>query len=99
MAEENQKDPHQITIHLINGRNMARIEIEDNGPGMEEEVRKRIFEPFFTTKPKGQGTGLGLSVSYMIIINNHKGSMEVESEIGKGTKFTIMLPMDRELKS
>lgn len=99
MAEENQKDPHQITIHLINGRNMARIEIEDNGPGMEEEVRKRIFEPFFTTKPKGQGTGLGLSVSYMIIINNHKGSMEVESEIGKGTKFTITLPMDRELKS
>ncbi len=78
---------------------MARIEIEDNGPGMEEEVRKRIFEPFFTTKPKGQGTGLGLSVSYMIIINNHKGSMEVESEIGKGTKFTITLPMDRELKS
>ncbi|MBT3227295.1 MAG: hypothetical protein HN580_22520 [Deltaproteobacteria bacterium] len=99
MAEENQKDPHQITIHLINGRNMARIEIEDNGPGMEEEVRKRIFEPFFTTKPKGQGTGLELSVSYMIIINNHKGSMEVESEIGKGTKFTITLPMDRELKS
>ena len=96
MAEENQKDPHQITIHLINGRNMARIEIEDNGPGMEEEVRKRIFEPFFTTKPKGQGTGLELSVSYMIITNNHKGSMEVESEIGSGSRFIIRLPFGYE---
>ena len=61
---------------------------------MDEEVKKRIFEPFFTTKPVGEGTGLGLSVSYMIITNNHKGTMEVESEPGHGTTFIIQLPLD-----
>ena len=53
--------------------NILSIEIEDNGPGMEEKVRKRIFEPFFTTKPVGEGTGLGLFVSYFIITENHNG--------------------------
>ena len=74
---------------------MARIDIEDNGPGIDEDIKKRIFEPFFTTKPLGEGTGLGLSVSYMIITNNHRGTMEVESEIGKGTNFIIKLPLDK----
>lgn len=74
------------------GENMLRIEIEDNGPGMEENVRKRAFEPFFTTKPVGQGTGLGLSVSYFIITENHQGKMEVISEPGKGSVFIIRLP-------
>lgn len=77
-------------------RHMYKIEIEDNGPGMEESVRKRIFEPFFTTKPVGIGTGLGLSVSYFIITENHGGEMEVSSEPGKGTVFTINLPLKRE---
>jgi signal transduction histidine kinase len=71
------------------------IEVEDNGPGMEEKIRTRIFEPFFTTKTVGVGTGLGLSVSYFIITNNHKGSIAVESEFGKGTKFIIRLPLMR----
>lgn len=71
------------------------IEVEDNGPGMEEKIRHRIFEPFFTTKAVGVGTGLGLSVSYFIITNNHKGSISVESEFGKGTKFIIRLPLQR----
>ena len=70
-----------------------RVEIEDNGPGMEEEIRKRIFEPFFTTKPIHQGTGLGLSVSYFIIVKNHKGKMMIESTPGEGTKFLIYLPI------
>jgi len=70
------------------------VEIEDNGPGMEESVRKRIFEPFFTTKPVGQGTGLGLSVSYFIITDNHNGKMNVVSSPGKGTKFIIHLPLN-----
>jgi PAS domain S-box-containing protein len=72
--------------------NMARVEIEDNGPGMEKNVMKRVFEPFFTTKGVGMGTGLGLSVSYFIITENHKGSMSVESSPGKGAKFIIRLP-------
>ncbi len=96
MTEGNQKEPHQIAIRLLKDRNMVRIEIEDNGPGMTEAVRKRIFEPFYTTKPVGEGTGLGLSVSYMIITNNHLGLMEVESELGKGTKFIIWLPLVRD---
>ncbi len=68
------------------------IEIEDNGPGMSDEVRKRIFEPFFTTKPIGEGTGLGLSVSYFIITETHGGSLRVESSAGKGARFIIRLP-------
>ncbi len=75
---------------------MIRIEIEDNGPGMDEATRKRVFEPFFTTKPTGQGTGLGLSVSYFIITENHKGRMAVESQPGQWAKFIIQLPTGEE---
>ncbi|MCP4041075.1 MAG: histidine kinase, partial [Gammaproteobacteria bacterium] len=71
---------------------MVCIEIEDNGPGMDETIRKRIFEPFFTTKPIGLGTGLGLSVSYFIIKENHNGEISVESKPGRGTRFIIRLP-------
>ena len=77
-------------------RNMACIEIEDNGPGMDEETRKRVFEPFFTTKPPGKGTGLGLSVSYFIITENHRGIIEVDSHPGQGTVFIIHLPYGDE---
>ena len=71
---------------------MVRIEIKDNGPGMAETVRKRVFEPFFTTKEVNVGTGLGLSVSYFIITEDHGGALEVESTPGAGTVFTIRLP-------
>ncbi|BCG23164.1 PAS domain-containing sensor histidine kinase [Pseudomonas tohonis] len=71
----------------------AEVQVEDNGVGIPENVRKRIFEPFFTTKEVGQGTGLGLSVSYFIITNNHKGQMEVHSKPGQGTCFTLRLPL------
>jgi signal transduction histidine kinase len=74
-------------------RNMACMEIEDNGPGMDEATRKKVFDPFFTTKPKGLGTGLGLSVSYFIITENHNGEIEVESRPGAGAKFIIRLPV------
>jgi signal transduction histidine kinase len=69
------------------------IEVEDNGPGMDEDVRKRIFEPFFTTKDVGIGTGLGLSVSYFIITNNHGGAMEIKSRKDQGSTFIIKLPI------
>jgi PAS domain S-box-containing protein len=74
--------------------NMLRIEIADNGPGMDEETQSKVFEPFFTTKPVGVGTGLGLSVSYFIITENHKGTIDVVSEVGKGTKFMVRLPLN-----
>ena len=81
-----------LRTYYEENRNMACIEITDNGPGMDEETRKRVFEPFFTTKPPGKGTGLGLSVSYFIITENHKGIIEVDSQLGKGSVFTIHLP-------
>lgn len=86
------KKPRFI-LRTIKHGNTARIEIEDNGPGMPEKVRKRIFEPFFTTKEAGQGNGLGLSVSYFIITVKHQGQMMVESQEGKGTKLIIVLPL------
>ena len=75
----------------------ARIEIRDNGKGMSEETKNKIFNPFFTTKPVGQGTGLGLSISYKVI-KNHNGIIDVQSEVGKGTTFTIKLPLVFEHK-
>lgn len=74
-------------------RAMVCVSISDNGPGMEEAVRKRVFEPFFTTKPVGFGTGLGLSVSYFIVTENHGGEMLVLSTPGRGATFIIRLPV------
>jgi signal transduction histidine kinase len=68
------------------------IEIEDNGPGMAPAVAEKIFDPFFTTKGPGKGTGLGLSVSRSII-QQHGGTLEVDSNVGVGTTFKITLPI------
>lgn len=73
--------------------NAVEICIKDSGNGMPEEVKQRVFEPFFTTKGVGEGTGLGLSISYGII-EKHRGSIRVESEVGKGTEFIIQIPLD-----
>ncbi len=81
-----------ITISTREDGNSAIIEISDNGPGIPDEVLSHIFEPFYTTKNVGDGTGLGLSVSYYIITNNHRGSISVASTRGVGTAFTIRLP-------
>jgi PAS domain S-box-containing protein len=83
----------RITLRLRREERYALVEVEDNGPGMPEDVRRRVFEPFFTTKEPGMGTGLGLSVSYMIVTQNHKGLMEVESKAGTGTCFRVRLPL------
>jgi signal transduction histidine kinase len=85
------KDP-KITIRTKAAGDHIRIEIEDNGPGMPEHVKNKIFEPFFTTKAVGKGTGLGLSIVYSII-ENHKGTLDVETEEGQGTTFIITLPV------
>ncbi len=81
-----------ITLRVKDDGWWVRVEIEDNGPGMDQETHRRIFEPFFTTKPVGEGTGLGLSVSYFIITENHHGKMDVFSTDGEGTRFVIRLP-------
>ena len=70
-----------------------RISVRDNGSGIPDHVRDRIFEPFFTTKPAGEGTGLGLSLSFDIVTKQHGGTFEVESETGIFTEFAITLPM------
>ncbi|SHK86950.1 PAS domain S-box-containing protein [Desulfatibacillum alkenivorans DSM 16219] len=83
-----------ITIKTSLQGSLARIELCDNGPGMDEETRKRVFEPFFTTKTVGKGTGLGLSVAYFLITEFHAGRMQVQSEPGQGTCFIIDLPLE-----
>ncbi|MCF7818439.1 MAG: PAS domain S-box protein [Kiritimatiellales bacterium] len=87
------KEP-RITLRLKRKETMVLIEVEDNGPGMDAETRKRAFEPFFTTKEVGHGTGLGLSVSYFIITENHGGTMRVDSSPGKGARFSIRIPFE-----
>lgn len=72
---------------------MVRIDIVDNGPGMDESVRRRIFDPFFTTKPVGKGTGLGLSVSFFIVVRHHGGRLTVDGHPGQGCTFTVELPI------
>jgi signal transduction histidine kinase len=71
------------------------VRVRDNGVGMSSEVRAKLFQPFFTTKPTGEGTGLGLSISYDIITQQHGGAIEVESELGQFTEFTVRLPRTR----
>ncbi len=90
---DDKPEPGHIILRTRRMPPWAEIQIEDNGVGMSESVRKRIFEPFFTTKEVGQGTGLGLSVSYFIVTNNHKGQLEVHSTPGQGTCFILRLPL------
>jgi PAS domain S-box-containing protein len=93
--QENPPDKNpQFTITLFRKNDFACIDIEDNGPGMSESVRRRAFEPFYTTKGIGQGTGLGLSVSYFIITEQHHGKMVVASGPDQGACFRIHLPIE-----
>jgi signal transduction histidine kinase len=87
------KGPGEISIATYREGNKAFIEISDNGSGIAPEHLARIFDPGFTTKGVGVGTGLGLSICYQIV-KDHNGEIKVSSEVGKGTRFTIILPMD-----
>lgn len=82
------------TVRISTKDKGRRVEMRfrDNGVGMPADVRAKIFEPFFTTKPSGEGTGLGLSLSYDIVVNEHKGQMEVRSEEGEFTEFVLTIP-------
>lgn len=86
-------NPSQITICTEVVGNFVEIQIADNGPGITEEVKQRIFDTFFTTKPVGKGTGMGLSISYQIIVERHNGELYCTSEVGKGTEFIIKMPI------
>ncbi len=82
----------RITIRTMAQGNQVIVKVIDNGKGIPPENLKKIFDPFFTTKPVGQGTGLGLSIAYKII-EKHGGKIEVQSQVGRGTEFTITLPV------
>lgn len=92
LAVKDQNKP-TITIKILKEADTIGIEIEDNGTGMPESVRKRVFEPFFTTRKVGKGSGLGLSICYTIIVENHHGSISVQSYQGMGTTVLINLPI------
>jgi signal transduction histidine kinase len=82
-----------LTVRTFCEQDRIVVEIGDTGPGIPENIRPRIFEPFFTTKPVGQGTGLGLDISYRIVVNKHHGDIRVDSRPGD-TRFQVILPRE-----
>lgn len=84
----------KISVTTKNMGEWAEIRISDTGTGIPKNVRKRIFDPFFTTKEIGKGTGQGLAISHTVIVEKHKGTIDIESEIGKGSTFIIRLPIN-----
>ncbi|MBT5218026.1 MAG: hypothetical protein HOI35_15665 [Woeseia sp.] len=83
-----------ITVTTRSNKTDAEIVVTDNGGGMPNEIRSKVFDPFFTTKGVGKGTGQGLSMAYATIVDKHGGQLRVESELGKGTTFTIHIPLE-----
>jgi len=83
----------KVTVTTKLSQQFVMITVDDNGNGIPQKIIDKIFQPFFTTKPTGEGTGLGLSLSYDIITKGHGGKLEVESTEGKGTSFIIELPV------
>ena len=81
-----------LTLRTSLDGDCVRVEVADTGPGIPTEIRRRVFEPFFTTKPVGQGTGLGLDISYRIVVGRHGGDISVESVPGD-TRFVVRLPL------
>ncbi len=86
----------QIQIYTqITNSNTVKITIADNGPGIQDSLRSRLFDPFFTTKPVGKGSGLGLSISYQVIVQKHRGNITCNSSVGQGAEFTIEIPIEQ----
>ena len=99
IKSQGRDDKGTITIKTYAMDNEVVCEISDDGPGIAADKLSKVFDPFFTTKPVGKGTGLGLSVSYDIVVNKHKGQLLAESTVGKGAKFIIKLPLEKEKTS
>jgi PAS domain S-box len=95
IAGQHRPEKGHITIETSVLSNNVLIQVIDDGPGITKEIQSKIFDPFFTTKEPGKGTGPGLSISYDIIVSKHHGTLPVESEPGRGTKFSILLPTDQ----
>ncbi|MEH2329336.1 MAG: PAS domain-containing protein [Nostoc sp.] len=100
-AKQRTNDQAQMTFPQIRIRSLIQedhviIRIADNGSGMSEEVRKRLFDPFFTTKAVGKGTGMGLSISYQIIVQKHGGKIQCISAPREGAEFVVMIPLKQE---
>jgi len=91
--QELETHPQQITITTAIMEQQVEIRIADNGKGMPEGVKARIFDHLFTTKSVGKGTGLGLAIARQIVVEKHGGSIEVQSELGRGTEVCIRLPI------
>ena len=89
----------KIKIKTNSDKDWVHISISDTGKGIPEQIQSRIFDPFFTTKEVGKGTGQGLAIAHDIIVNKHEGEIEVNSEVGKGTTFTIKLPINLKQES
>ena len=87
----------EITLRVRQEGEWVVVEIEDNGPGIPQEIQSKIFDPFFTTKAPGHGTGLGLDISYNIVVYKHRGDIKVTSEPGK-TRFQVWLPKNYDAK-
>jgi signal transduction histidine kinase len=87
-----------LKVSTKNLKDKVEIKIGDNGKGIPANILDKIFQPFFTTKPTGEGTGLGLSLSYDIIVKQHSGEIKFESEEGKFTEFKIIIPKSNESK-
>ncbi len=92
--DENGTEKGTITLTTSHDKSHLEIRIGDSGCGIPEENRVKIFDPFFTTKAIGKGTGQGLSIAHSVVVEKHLGTIEVESEIGKGTTFIIRIPLD-----
>ena len=89
-------DRGTITVGTRCAGPWAEIFVRDTGPGMSDEVRARVFDQFFTTKDVGKGTGQGLAIARSVVVDKHGGTIDCESEPGRGTTFTVRIPMRRE---
>lgn len=87
-----------IRIRTYLEGDFACVDVSDDGVGMPPEIQARVFDPFFTTKAVGEGTGLGLSMSYNIVTAKHGGQISVDSEVGKGTTFTVRIPLNQDAR-
>jgi two-component system, NtrC family, sensor kinase len=84
----------EVSVTTSTGNDQAIIKVKDNGTGMPDSIKDKIMQPFFTTKPTGEGTGLGLSLTYDMVVKGHGGSIQVNSNEGEGSEFIIQLPIN-----